>query len=116
MTVTIRQTLSDLGLVAFGRQRLHSDEEALELKRSRDRLVRAKCRAREQAAKAEGVQFDIRKRGRPRLYATPEEAYIVKQAQSRECRKRLNARITASLIALKEALDSATQQARSSSE
>lgn len=33
------------------------------------------------------------KRGRPRLYATPEESYAVKRAQQKECVKRHAARV-----------------------
>jgi hypothetical protein len=49
----------------------------------------------------------VRRRGRPRIYATVEEAKAVLREQNAVCRRRVEARVEEALMALKPILDSA---------
>ena len=113
--MTLRQVLTELGVYApprRGKPPTYTPEEARHVKRLQSKLAQAATRATDKARKEAGLEPLVRKRGRPRIYATPEEAKAVQRAQNAVCEKRLKARIEEALRALKPILDFARDAQR----
>ena len=53
--------------------------------------------------------LQLPKRGRPRIYATPEESYAVKRAQQKECARRHTERVREARELLRMAVESSEQ-------
>ena len=108
--MTIRKILDELGLYAApprGKRPIYSPEEALRVKRQQQTAALTRARAVDRERREAGLEPLVRRRGRPRIYATVEEAKAVLREQNAVCRRRLEARVEEALMALKPILDSA---------
>ena len=108
--MTIRKILDELGLYAApprGKRPIYSPEEALRVKRQQQTAALRRARAVDRERREAGLEPLVRRRGRPRIYATVEEAKAVLREQNAECRRRMEARVEEALLALKPILDSA---------
>ena len=108
--MTIRKILDDLGLYAApprGKRPTYSPEEARRVRRQQQKAALARSRAVDRERQEAGLGPLSRRRGRPRIYATVEEAKAAMRAQNAVCRKQLAARVEEALLALKPILDSA---------
>ena len=107
--MTIRKILDELGLYAApprGKRPIYSPEEALRVKRQQQTAALTRARAVDRERREAGLEPLVRRRGRPRIYATVEEAKAVLREQNAECRRRMEARVEEALLALKPILDS----------
>ena len=105
--MTIRQALKELGMYmepSRGRPALYSREDLKLVKAQQSRSARARAAA-DRAAKKAGEAVPNRKRGRPKLYNTPEEAKVAQREQNRICAERYKARMIGALCALKDTLE-----------
>ena len=77
--MTIRKILDELGLYAApprGMRPIYSPEEALRVKRQQQTAALTRARAVDRERREAGLEPLVRRRGRPRIYATVEEALL----------------------------------------
>ena len=107
--MTIRKILDELGLYAApprGKRPTYSPEEARRVRRQQQKAALARARAVDRERQETGLEPLVRRRGRPRIYATVEEAKAAMRAQNAVCRKQLAARVEEAIWAIKPILDS----------
>ena len=116
--MTLREALVELGVYVpprRGKQPTYDPEEARKVQKQQCKVAQQAIRAQERACKEAGVEPPKRKRGRPPIYATREEARAVSRVQNAECRRRWKERLSEALLALKPKLEelSLAERARS---
>ena len=117
--MTICQVLTELGVHAKpprGKPPTYTPEEAYRVRHQQCKKAQIAMREEDMACKTAGLEPPTRKRGRPRIYATPAEAKAAGRAQNKVCRVRLKERLEDAILALKPMLDSAREAARSNAQ